>query len=378
MRWPTGVRSAGTCCGIKRDGTSDLGVIVLDAPATWAGVFTKNAAAAPPVRWCRDLLGKRVSGIVVNSGNANAGTGADGEQAVQRIAVGAAHALSCASDDVLVASTGPIGARLPVEKIERHLPRAIAEASADTESLAEAILTTDTRLKRASVHVGRAGIVGVAKGAAMLAPNMATMLAFLATDAALAPNSLQSALETAVDRSFNRICVDACESTNDSVFLVATERSEEVDPELFEKSLTQICCDLARQIVADAEGATKFVRILVGGAASDSDAVALGRAVASSVLWRAAVNGGDPNWGRVLAALGTADRSLTVAEVRIRIGDVIVFDGQPTAAIADAAQSMGGRDVVIACEVGRGTGSAEVLTTDLSTTYVELNAGGMS
>lgn len=370
--------SSGTSCGIKRGGKLDLGMIVLETPALWAGAFTRNGAAAPSVRWCRSLLGKRVSAIVVNSGNANACTGPAGSQAVERIATGASQALSRAPNEILVASTGPIGVPLPIEKIERHLPQAITDTSADTESFSKSILTTDTTLKRASARIGEATIVGVAKGAAMLAPNMATMLAFLATDAVLDPKSLALAVRGAVDKSFNRICVDACESTNDSVFLVATERSEEVDPHLFEKALTQVCWDLARQIVADAEGATKFVRVVVGGTESDADAVALGRAVAGSALWRAAVNGGDPNWGRVLAALGTIERSLPIERVRVSIGNEFVFDGRPVGSIEHATQSMSGREVVVTCEVGHGPGSAEVLTSDLSATYVELNAGGMS
>jgi glutamate N-acetyltransferase/amino-acid N-acetyltransferase len=375
--WPVGVRGAGAACGVKADGSADLGVLVADGPVSWAGTFTKNAAAAAPVRWCRARLGGRVRAIVVNSGNANACTGPAGDDAVTVTVDAAASALGCSPDEVLVASTGPIGVPLPVERIARALPTALADAQPDTASFANAILTTDTRPKITERRAGPARVVGVAKGAAMLAPNMATMLAFVATDAAVDDAFLQSALSHAVGRTFDRISVDACESTNDSVFLVATGRVPGVDDDAFAGAVEAACADLAEQMVRDAEGGSKLVRIRVEGAPSEEAAAALGRAVASSVLWRAALYGGDPNWGRVLAALGAAARSLDPRSVTLSIGDEVVFArGVPAGSLELAAKHMAGDDVWISCVVGRGPGRAQVLTSDLSADYVTLNAFG--
>jgi glutamate N-acetyltransferase/amino-acid N-acetyltransferase len=280
--WPAGVRSSGVACGIKNDAALDLALLVVDEAAEWAGTFTKNAAAAAPVSWCKARLGARVRALVVNSGNANACTGAAGEAAVAEIVAATAAATRCGPEEVLVASTGPIGVPLPAARVTAALPDAFARLDGSTGDFGEAILTTDTRPKLTERAVEGARIVGVAKGAAMLAPNMATMLAFLVTDAPFEAHALQDALTTAVSRTFDRVSVDACESTNDSVFLLATGRIAPVSEALFAEQLEAACADLAEQMVRDAEGGSKLVRIIVEGAASEGAAVDLGKAVASS------------------------------------------------------------------------------------------------
>jgi glutamate N-acetyltransferase/amino-acid N-acetyltransferase len=377
VNWPAEVRSNGVSCGIKTGGELDLGVIVSERPVAWAGTFTKNAAAAAPVKWCRSRLGSPVRAVVVNSGNANACTGPDGDAAVRATAEAAAQSIGCDPHEVLVASTGPIGVPLPVAQIVQSLPGSVQSLSAGTGSFAESILTTDTRPKVTVHESSGATIVGVAKGAAMLAPNMATMLAFLVTDAALDSASLQTALDDAVRRSFDRICVDACESTNDSVFLLSTGRVQDVASDAFTARLTAACGELAEQMVRDAEGGSKMVRINVTGASDEIAAAALGRSVAGSALWRAAVHGGDPNWGRVLAALGAVDRDLALERVSLSIGTEELFaNGAPTGSLDAAAKAMAVDEFTISCVVGEGSGTAEVLSADLSPEYVTLNAYG--
>ena len=377
VTWPAGVTSAGVACGIKGAGALDLGVIVAPRPVAWAGTFTKNAAAAAPVRWCRATLGRPVRAIVVNSGNANACTGPAGDDATAATARAAADAIGCDATEVLVASTGPIGVPLPVAAIVEALPAAAGVLSSDADSFARSILTTDTRVKATVERAGGATIVGVAKGAAMLAPNMATMLAFLVTDAAVDAGSLQGTLDAAVRTSFDRISVDACESTNDSVFLLATGKAGAVDEDAFSVALTSACASLAEQIVRDAEGGSKLVRITVSGAREDEAAATLGRAVAASALWRCAVHGGDPNWGRVLSALGSVDRSLELDLVELSIGAEQVFAaGAPAGSLEAAAKAMAADELEVSCVVGDGPGSAQILSSDLSPEYVTLNAYG--
>ncbi len=392
VRWPDGICSAGVACGIKTGGGRDLGVIVLDMSGAWAGTFTKNGAAAAPVEWSRSLLGSPLRAIVVNSGNANACTGPEGMEAVRATAgavastvgcsvreVAVASTVRCSVREVAVASTGPIGVKLPVDRIVAAVPEAVAELSQSADAVADAILTTDTHPKLATATAGGCSIVGVAKGAAMLAPNMATMLAFIATDAPLDELALQPALNHAVRTSFDRISVDACESTNDCVFLVSSGRGPLVDEHDFAVALTEVCRDLAEQMVRDAEGGSRFVRIRVSGAEDEDTALALGRSVAASALWRAAIHGADPNWGRVLAALGSVDRKLDLSEVTIAIEGNVLFDrGRPTGAVAAAAEAMRGDEFTMTCSLGSSDISLEVLTTDLSPDYVTLNAGGMS
>ncbi|MDQ3963124.1 MAG: bifunctional glutamate N-acetyltransferase/amino-acid acetyltransferase ArgJ [Actinomycetota bacterium] len=372
--WPAGIASAGVAAGIKAEGL-DLGVIVGEAPLTWAGVFTRNAAAAACVGWDRARLGAPVRVLVVNSGNANACTGAAGEAAVRETAQATAAALGCEPEEVLVASTGPIGVPLDAGKIAGSIPHALAALSGSAESFAQAIVTTDTYTKVA-VSPGTPTFVGVAKGAAMVAPGMATMLAFVATDAAVTHAELQGALAPAVERSFNRICIDGCESTNDSVICLTTG-TVACGPERLASGLQDVCNQLALAIARDAEGGTKLVRVQVTGASDESTAAGFGRAIASSSLWRAAVHGADPNWGRVLAALGAHDRSLDLASVEIAIGPETVFKfGEVVGSLEAARKAMDEDSFELSCVVGSGPGAAEVLTADLSPAYVTLNALG--
>lgn len=376
VKWPEGARSGARACGIKDEGP-DLGIIVLDRACAWAGTFTRNAAAAAPVEWSRSLLGRPVRGLVVNSGNANACTGAAGDEAVATTAQALATELGCDRDQILVASTGPIGVRLPVDKIAAAVPATVSGLDRDVEGFARAILTTDTTTKVSSRRAGDASVVGVAKGAAMLAPNMATMLAFIVTDAQVDPPTLQKILDAAVDRSFNRISVDSCESTNDSVFAFATGIRPSGELGALADALDYVCGELAHSMVADAEGGSKVVRVVVEGAFNDRIAIELGRAVAASTLWRAAVFGGDPNWGRIAAALGSASPDLELSELSISIGNTPVFvRGEPAGDLEAARAAMDAGEFTVGCIVGAGPGSTTILTSDLSPDYVTLNATG--
>jgi glutamate N-acetyltransferase/amino-acid N-acetyltransferase len=378
VTWPSGVSAAGVASGIKVDGSLDVGLLSFDEPLVWAGTFTRNAAAAAPVQWCRAAIGNKVRALVVNSGNANACTGAEGEAAVRATATAAAQALGCSVDEVLIASTGPIGVQLPIELLTASLPGAFASLSGDLDAFSRSIMTTDTRPKIAREAAGDASIVGVAKGAAMLAPNMATMLAFIATDVALDDASLSAALSGAVEQSFNRISVDACESTNDSVFLFSTGK-QIVDEERFATALTTVCRSLAEKMVRDAEGGSRLVHVEIEGAADEAHACELARAVVSSALWKAAVHGADPNWGRIASALGSADRDLDLGALEIAIGSEIVFSGgAPFGSLEAAAKEMDPGEFTVRCRVGTGPGTVEFLTCDLSPEYVTLNATGTS
>ena len=374
--WPEGLRSAGLACGIKSGGAPDLGLLVFEGPVTWAGTFTQNAAAAPSVLWSRARLGTPVRSLVVNSGNANAATGAEGATAVRTSADAVASLLGGPPEEVLVASTGPIGVRLPVDKITDSIAPAMEQLDSDTHPFAEAIMTTDTVTKVEMERAGDAVVVGVAKGAAMLAPNMATMLAFIATDAAVDEPTLQKILDGAVSRSFNRISIDACESTNDSVFLFATG-AKSADGAAVAEATESVCRRLALAMIRDAEGGSKVLKIVVEGASDEESACDLARGIASSAIWRAAVHGSDPNWGRVLAALGSVDRSLDLEALEVAIGGVVVFKGgAPAAPASDALEAMQADEVVLRCSVGGGAGTAEFFTCDLSPEYVSLNAEG--
>jgi len=374
---PNGALWSGVACGIKRGTDPDLGLIVLDDPSSWAGTFTRNAAAAAPVLWSKSKLGRPVRAVVVNSGNANACTGTRGSEAVEREVDAVAQHIGCAPSEVLVASTGPIGVPLPVERITSSVPAAVEGLDVSVDAFARAIMTTDTVPKIATARAGRSAVLAVGKGAAMLAPNMATMLSFIVTDASIDAETLQKILDVAVDTSFNRISVDACESTNDSVFMFATGTAGECDVDALATATEVVTKDLATQMVRDAEGGSKLIRIVVDGAPDDRTAAELGRGVASSALWRAAAYGGDPNWGRVLSALGASDRSLEMTDVSVAIGDATVYArGEPAAELESARNAMRDPEVVVRCVVGPGGGSAEVLTSDLSPRYVELNAEG--
>jgi glutamate N-acetyltransferase / amino-acid N-acetyltransferase len=377
VRWPQGFGSSGVACGIKPSGVSDLGVLAASEPIAWAGVFTTSAAAAAPVRWCRAALGSPTRAVVANSGNANACTGESGVRAVRDTAAAAAEALGCSTGEVLVASTGPIGRRLPVDKITAAIGAATTSLTDDVLPFARSILTTDTVTKSAGVEIDGARLVGAAKGAAMIAPNMATMLAFVATDAALPQPVLQRSLGESATGTFNRISIDACESTNDSVILLSSGLGPAVDPDRFGVALDDVCRSLADQIVRDAEGGTRLMRLRVSGASEEGAAEDLAFAIAASDLWRSALHGADPNWGRVVAALGSADRTLDLGSTSISIGGTTLFDrGEPVGDLAPATAAMSAPEVVVEVVVGTGAGRAEILASDLSPDYVKLNSEG--
>ena len=386
-----GIRLAAGAAGIRYPGRTDVMVIELAAGTAAAGVFTRSLTAAAPVRWDRQVIASgRARAVVVNSGNANAFTGADGERVVARTARVAADTLGCAAEEVLVASTGVIGEALPVERLVAVLPLLFDSVSGDGwADAAQAIMTTDTYPKAASRQVLIGGVPvtinGIAKGAGMIAPDMATMLAFLATDAALPPVLLQELLSEAVARSFNAITIDGDTSTNDTALLFATGAaarppvSTADDPRLedFRTGLAQVAAELAQMIVRDGEGATRFVTITVTGAETDQAAKRLACTVANSPLVKTAVAGADPNWGRIVAALGRAGERIDADALTIRIGGTLVAaHGGPVPAYDEApvAAHMQGRTIDIAIDAGVGFGAATVWTCDLTHGYIDINA----
>lgn len=386
-----GVRLAAGAAGIRYPGRTDVMVIELAPGTAAAGVFTRSQTAAAPVRWDRQVIARgHARAVVVNSGNANAFTGADGERVVATTVKAAADKLGCAPEEVLVASTGVIGEALPVDRLLTVLPQLFDRVSADGwADAARAIMTTDTYPKAASRQVMLAGvpvtITGIAKGAGMIAPDMATMLAFLATDAALPPLLLQELLNEAVARSFNAITIDGDTSTNDTALLFATGMaahppvSTAEDPRLedFRTCLGQVTAELAQMIVRDGEGATRFVTITVTGAETDEAARRLACTVANSPLVKTAIAGGDPNWGRIVAALGRAGERIDADALTIRIGGTLVAaQGGPVPGYDEApvAAHMQGRAVDIAIDAGVGFGAATVWTCDLTHGYIDINA----
>jgi len=315
VKLPEGFTASGVACGLKPSGTLDFGMLVSDRPAVAAGVFTTNRVQAAPVQLTRRHIRRgSARAIVVNAGNANACTGKQGYADARSTAEQAARVLAVKKENVLVNSTGIIGVPLDMEKVRAGLDAATKALSPDgADDFAAAIMTTDTRKKVAEASVAGARIVGLAKGAGMIAPEMATMLAFVVTDAVLEHGFLVETLRETTAASFNAISVDGCRSTNDTLLVLANGvaggdpiGAEHPEADAFKDALREICSSLARQIVEDGEGATKVVSIVVDGATNAREARQAAGTVADSVLLRCALNGGDPNWGRVLAALGTS------------------------------------------------------------------------
>lgn len=385
---PKGFKAAGVRCGIKQKGT-DLALIYSERECSVAAVFTTNAfKAAPVVMDQRHLKARRARAIVANSGNANACTGEQGLRNAERTAEVAAECLGVPAEQVFVASTGIIGVPLQVDKIEAGIRQAVGELSADGGDAASlAIMTTDTRPKTAAREVMIDGtpvrIGGICKGAGMICPNMATMLCFITTDAAIGTQALQQCLSSCVERSFNSLTVDGDMSTNDSVILLANGASgcAEIAPgssecEMFEKALGEVCVELARKIAEDGEGATKYVEVRVTNAATYADAKAAAMAVANSPLVKTAIFGEDPNWGRVLCAAGRSGAYVVPERTTLHFGDVkIVERGEPLKLEADAARKpMLDRDLVINLDLGLGSECCTVRTCDFSYDYVKINA----
>jgi glutamate N-acetyltransferase/amino-acid N-acetyltransferase len=376
----TGFRAGAAVAGIKASGGPDLVLVVSEVPAAVAGTFTTHKAAAAPVRLSRARIQAGTArGVVANSGCANAVTGSGGLKDAEDMAAWAASAVGAAPDELLVCSTGKIGSRLPMDRVAKGIAEAAAALGRDDEAVARAILTTDTRPKRAAArHATGWRLGGMAKGAGMIAPNMATMLAFLTTDAIVAPELLREVLPRVVASTFNMITVDGEPSTNDTVLLFANGASGQAPSAAeVEEALASVCRRLAEALVADGEGATKFVRVRVSGAWSTEEAHRAARSVAESPLVKTALFGSDANWGRIAAALGKADVTLDLEALSIAMAGVTLYDGGEATgdeALRRAEEALKARQITVECDLGMGDGEAVILTTDLSTGYVKLNA----
>ncbi|MDW5326206.1 bifunctional glutamate N-acetyltransferase/amino-acid acetyltransferase ArgJ [Plantactinospora sp. KLBMP9567] len=382
---PRGFRAAGVAAGLKSSGARDVALVVNDGPdATAAGVFTANRVKAAPVLWSQQVLrAGLVRAVVLNSGGANACTGAPGFQDTHATAEHAAAALSGSADrgpavgagEVAICSTGLIGERLPMERLLSGVDTAVAGLTADGgPAAAEAIMTTDTRPKTTVVAGTGWTVGGMAKGAGMLAPALATMLCVVTTDAVAGPALLDEVLREACRVSFDRVDSDGCLSTNDTVLLLASGASG-IAPSQAEltAAVTEACRDLARQLVADAEGASKEVAIEVVGAADEDDAVEVGRAVARNNLVKTALFGNDPNWGRILAAVGTTAAAFEPDGIDVAVNGIWVC--RSGAAAEDRAKvDLSGRQVTIRIDLHAGPAEATILTNDLSHAYVHENS----
>jgi glutamate N-acetyltransferase/amino-acid N-acetyltransferase len=376
---PRGFRAAGVVAGLKDSGTRDLALVVNDGPSrAAAAVFTRNRVKAAPVLWSEQVLkGGRVRAVVLNSGGANACTGAAGFQDAHATAEKAAELLADSAGEIAVCSTGLIGERLPMDALLPGVDKAVAELSRGDGGLAaaDAIRTTDT-VAKISFRQGEGGymIGAMAKGAGMLAPSLATMLCVVTTDADLPAEALDRALRAATRVTFDRLDSDGCTSTNDTVLLMASGATGAVPAEEeFTALLTEVCADLTRQLLVDAEGASKAIAIEVVGAASEDDAVTVGRSVARNNLLKCAIHGEDPNWGRVLSAIGTTDAVFEPDQLNVAINGVWVCRNGSFGDDRDKVD-MRPRDVTITADLSAGPHSATVWTSDLTADYVHENS----
>lgn len=389
MKLPRGFVASGIRAGIRKK-RPDLGLIVAADGATAAAVFTQNRFQAAPVVLSKDSL-RRTKGhlraVVVNAGCANAVTGKQGLDAARRVRERAAELLKCSQDEVFLASTGVIGVVLPDKRIREALPDAVYRlSSGGIDALSHAILTTDVgpKVVQATFKAGarRGRIVGVAKGAGMIHPNMATMLAFVMTDAVASPDFLQQSLKEAVQGSFNSISVDGDTSTNDTVLLMASGKlggeglEDGADADAFREALNKVCRSLAWMIVRDGEGATRVMELEVRGARSNRDAELAAHAVATSPLVKTALFSGDPNWGRIIAAVGRSGARFSVKRVSLKAGPLLLLDrGEPVPyQEKEAARIFSRERVPMLIELGSGPGWARILLCDLGHDYVSLNA----
>jgi glutamate N-acetyltransferase/amino-acid N-acetyltransferase len=383
---PSGFRAAGVAAGLKESGQPDVAVVLNDGPSrAAAAVFTSNRVQAAPVLWTRQVVsGGRVRAVVLNSGGANACTGPSGFQDTHATAEHLAQAIDDSPGEIAVCSTGLIGERLPMDKLLPGVDAAVAAVSrAGGLFAADAIRTTDTVVKiafrhgaatAASAAPGVYVVGGMAKGAGMLAPALATMLCVLTTDADLSAAELDAALRSAVAQTFDRLDTDGCMSTNDTVLLMASGATGvRPDHREFTVTLTEVCADLARQLQLDAEGAQKMITIEVIGAASENDAVTVGRAIARNNLVKCAIGGEDPNWGRILAAVGTTDAVFEPDRLNVAVNGVWVCR-QGAAGDERAKVDLTPKDVTITVDLSAGPQSAVILTTDLTAAYVHENS----
>ena len=378
---PRGFRAAGVAAGLKASGDRDVAVVINDGPSrAAAATFTSNRVKAAPVLWTQQVVqGERVRAVALNSGGANACTGPSGFQDTHLTAERLAGALGDSAGEMAVCSTGLIGERLPMDLLLPAVDACVADASRGGGlAAADAIRTTDTVVKisfrRAATNGDGYAVGGMAKGAGMLAPALATMLCVLTTDADLDPAVLGAALRSAVQVSFDRLDTDGCMSTNDTVLLLASGASGiRPDPREFTGLLTEVCADLARQLQLDAEGAGKMIAVEVIGAASEDDAVTAGRAVARSNLLKCAIAGGDPNWGRVVSAVGTTAAQFAPERLNVAINGIWVCRNG-CAGDERSKVDMAPRDVTITVDLSVGPHAATILTTDLTAEYVHENS----
>lgn len=391
---PTGFRCSGTTCGIKASKKPDLALFVSDVDAVSAGVFTTNRVVGAPVTVSKSRIGRIDSrAIVINSGNANACTGEQGLADATAMTADVAAAIGCQADSVMVCSTGIIGVPLPMDVIGNGIPSAVTELNSSAEAFrnaAVAMMTTDTFEKQATIDVvlstGAVRISGAAKGAAMIAPNMATMLGVVMTDAVLSTDQAATTLKTSVDQSFNSITVDGHMSTSDTVLLMANGASGHAvdcdkDMAIFQSALDELCRKLATDIIKDAEGASHFVTVDVSGFDSKETATAIAKAIAESALVKTAIAGNDPNWGRITSAAGYAGIAFDASQLHLSINDVAVFQsGVPLnfdeAALSASMEKSGEVTLTLSLESGpfSGDASARFWTSDLTQEYVRLNS----
>jgi glutamate N-acetyltransferase/amino-acid N-acetyltransferase len=389
-----GVRIATAAAGIRYPGRIDLLLALFDPGTTVAGVLTNSKTASAPVDWCRAHLAHGMArALVVNSGNANAFTGKRGKQAVTLTAEAAARAADCLEADVYVASTGVIGEPLDAAKIVKQLGALVREAKADAYAdAARAIMTTDTfpklATRKAEIDGVPVTINGIAKGAGMIAPDMATLLVFLFTDAAIEPRALRASLDPGVDNTFNAVTIDGDTSTSDTLLIFATGRAtlrgaprivdwDDLRLAGFRLALAEVMHDLALQVVKDGEGLTKFVSVKVTGAESKRAARVIAKSIANSPLVKTAIAGEDPNWGRIVAAVGKAGEAADRDRLAIWFGEILVAkDGEvaPSYAEKDGAAYMQGPEIAITVDVGVGKEAATIWTCDLTKDYIAINA----
>lgn len=391
ITYPLGFRAAGGTCGIKESGKPDLVLIIADKSCTAAGMFTTNKVpGAPVIISKRHVRGGKARAIVVNSGCSNVATGKAGEVDALKMCEAVAKQVGCAANQVLVCSTGIIGRRLPMDKIIPGIAQLYTKVSSGPttdQQVATAILTTDLVTKTSFHSVKIAGkevrIAGICKGSGMIQPNMATMLAFITTDAAIAPPMLRAALKAAVSSTFNRLSVDHDTSTSDSAMVLASGlaghamiRTKGKAYNAFAAALTEVCKELAYQIVKDGEGATKVFRVNVKGAKSVRDADRIGYTITGSPLVKTAVHGADPNWGRLAAAVGRSGAAVNPAKLTITIGGTTVFKKgvNLNADLAPLEAHMKGSEIDFIIDLGLGKHEAQWLGCDLSREYIAINA----
>ena len=374
---PKGFRASGISAKIKSSGAKDLALIVNDGPACFGtATFTSNQVVAAPVIWSHQIIrDQQVRAVLLNSGGANACTGPEGFADTHKSAELVAQALGISSSDVGICSTGLIGIRLPMEKIKEGITEAINSlSSSGLHDAAQAIMTTDSKPKISSLQFNDTTTVGIAKGAGMLAPSLATMLSVIMTDATFDANLATEIFHEVCEKTFNRIDSDGCTSTNDTVFFLSSGASDVIlDSEQIRQVLTDLCSDLAAQLIADAEGHTKVISIKTINAKSERDAVEIGRACARNNLLKCALHGEDPNWGRVLAALGTTNAVMDPQRIDVSLNGVMVCrdsaPGEPRECV-----NLKGEKIEIVIDLKIGNSTATIQTNDLSAMYVHENS----